>query len=276
MSVQGIIDNTTGGLPGIRGRFFDSLTFSADGWPAVQEVSDSIPAVFLQTKSVKIEPLIKETFQHEWMSGLLLLLLLVIAVLWFVAPGRPVGVYRMKYAFSKPEKTALQGFGFLSPFLFYVNYLLSGVLFSLLITGQFFGETGNMAAPGPFSLLIASAFVAYSLYRLVFISVAGFLFKTEPTAKQQIRLYISLDNLTGFLMLPVLLLILFTEGQLFFYFGLLLLLIANAIKWFQTIALGKSISQFRLYHLIVYLCTLEIIPLLLLIKLVQYLSGLVI
>ena len=152
---------------------------------------------------------------------------------------------------------------------YYLNYLTAVVLLIIMAIEKFAPFEAGAVSISQLIVLTSLAFIAYSLYKLTFITVAGFLFNTPTLAMQQIRLSINIDSISGFLLLPILLLALSTDLSYFFYFGIFIILIANALKWFQTIAIGKSVSMFKLYHLIIYLCTLEIIPLILLIKLIK-------
>ena len=164
---------------------------------------------------------------------------------------------------------ATQKDGLLFSFFFYFNYMTVVVLFIILAIEQFIPFEAGAIPVSQLIVLTPLAFIAYSLYKLVFISASGFLFKTPTLAMQQIRLYVNIDNISGLLLLPILLITISTQMAYFFYFALFIILIANTIKWFQTIVIGKSVPMYKLYHLIIYLCTLEIIPLLLLIKLIK-------
>jgi hypothetical protein len=244
----------------------------------MQTLEDSIQGSFFQPYSIgsspiEISPLLKTAAPNEWMMNTLLVLMVILAIFWFVMPNRRSVVQQMKLSLKKPNETVSQIPGFLFTFLFYLNYLIVIVLFIILTIERFDQHDFFDVSPVNLILLSTLAFVAYSLYRLVFIALSGFLFKTSSLAVQQLYLYINLDIKTGFLLLPILLLILTSGLQYFFYFGIFIILIANAIKWFQTIKIGKSTSVFKLYHLIIYLCTLEIIPVLLLYKVIEKLSS---
>jgi len=255
----------------------DSLMISGEEIPQTQTVTDNIQETFLQPVStrsspIEITPLLKAASSYEWMTTTLLLLMAIMVVLWFVMPKRQSLFQQIKQSLKSPSEITLRIPGFLFSVFFYLNYLVVVVLFIIISIEKFVHPETSTISLSQLIVLTSLAFVVYSLYKLAFIAVAGFLFNTRTLAMQQIRLYINLDNISGFLLLPVLLVFLSTQSTYFFYFGVLIILIANAIKWFQTIALGKSVSMFKLYHLIIYLCTLEIIPFILLIKLIKNLG----
>ena len=255
----------------------DSLMISGEEIPQTQTVIGSIQETFLQpattgSSPIEITPLLKAASTYEWMTTTLLLLMVIMVVLWFVMPKQQSLFQQMKQALKSPSEITLRVPGFLFSVFFYLNYLIVVVLFIIISIEKFLPYEASTISPSQLIVLTSLAFVAYSLYKLAFIAVGGFLFNTRTLAMQQIRLYINLDNISGFLLLPVLLVFLSTQSTYYFYFGVIIFLIANAIKWFQTIAIGKSNSMFKLYHLIIYLCTLEIIPLILLIKLIKNLG----
>jgi hypothetical protein len=252
----------------------DSLTVSHEGLPHVQTVKASIQETFLRDLSsgsspVEIAPVLKTTSSFEWMTIATLSLVVIMAVLWFVMPRHKNLLQQVKQSVKSPKEMVSQKPGFLFSAFFYLNYLIVIVLFAIMLVKQFVHPDIFNEFQIQIILIISLAFVIYSLYKLVFIVFAGFIFKTRTPARLQIRLYINVNNFSGFILLPVLILILSTQIYYLFYFAILIILIINGIKWFQTIAIGKLISQFKLYHLIIYLCTLEIVPVLLLLKLIE-------
>lgn len=197
-----------------------------------------------------------------------LILLVFTAALWFAMPGGKGLFQQMKQVFKRQDETTTYVGGYLFPAFFYLNYFIVIVLIALLVIEQFFPSLVLSEPQLQLLVLVSLVFAAYNFYKLSFIVLAGFLFKTADLAARQIRLYINVNIFSGFLFLPLLVLLLITQNGYLIYFGFFIILIANLIKWLQTIAIGKMISRFKLYHLIIYLCTLEIVPVLLLLKLI--------
>jgi len=198
----------------------------------------------------------------------LLILMALMVVLWFIMPRKKSVYQQLRQSFSMRSSWTSEVPGFLFSGFYYVNFLFVVALFISLIAQQQLQKEHSLVSLSTLLLLTVVVFFAYSLYKLLMIVLTGFIFKTEGLALQQFRLYINSDTITGFVLMPLLLIMLSAQWSSLSYFGFLILLIANIFKWFQTIAIGKSISQFKLYHLIIYLCTLEIIPVLLLLKLI--------
>ena len=274
MSFQDTIQYRLENLPDTNIRHTDSLATFGEDSAQVQTINGSIQETFINpitsgSAPIEIAPLLKAVSPYDWMTDVLLLLLVFMVILWFAMPNRRSFFQQVKQSFKSKSDIAAQKPGLLFTFFFYLNYLIVIVLFIVLGIETFFQPTLIDESPTYLITLTSLVFIGYNLYKFAFIAAAGFLFETKRLAVEQMRFYINIDNLTGFLVLPVLLLILSTQLTYIFYLGIFIILIANLIKWFQTIVIGKSISGFTLYHLIIYLCTLEIIPLLLLIKLFE-------
>lgn len=233
-------------------------------------VCDSTPRIFLGNSTGEIMPILRPVLTAEWLSSTILLITAVIVILWFLMPNRKALIHDWRHPFERPGDGSTRKPGFVFSFLFFLNYLFVIAVF-VVLNLQHFGFRGDMASSTIELFFFTSVVVViYSLSKLAVISLTGFIFETRSAAELQIRLYMSQNSLTGFLLLGILVLIFFTDGVLFFYLGLFILLSSNLIKWVQTIAIGNITTQFKLYHLIIYLCTLELIPLLLLIKLINF------
>ncbi len=108
--------------------------------------------------------------------------------------------------------------------------------------------------------------IKYLLYK-----IGGFIYKSHTNTSEYLFHSKIMNQILGVFMLPLGIVMFFTEGfmlHFFAVFGLLILLfisINSAFRGFQINA-GKDIS---IYYLILYLCTLEILPVLLLWRIFQ-------
>ena len=105
-------------------------------------------------------------------------------------------------------------------------------------------------------------YVAFSLVKILVIWLISVTFKNKETAKEYIQNILIYNLVTGILLLPLLLLIIYTYHELFLYLAGGLVLIMIFLRFIRGIAIGLSDSKFSLIHLFLYLCTLEILPLL--------------
>lgn len=97
----------------------------------------------------------------------------------------------------------------------------------------------------------------------------GFLFKNTSASNGYLLNSLIFNINTGIILLLIDILIFYAETvytNSLIIFGLLLLLIINTIRYFRYIIIGISYSKFSQFYLFLYLCTLEILPLLILLK----------
>lgn len=116
-----------------------------------------------------------------------------------------------------------------------------------------------------FVLLIASA---YSL-KMVLLKMLGILFRIDKAVSTYIFNIFLINNIIGMVFIPLVILIAFVAGitKFLLWTGVVMLLFALIYRLFRGIAIWMSMPKFSLYYLILYLCALEIAPLLVLFKL---------
>lgn len=101
--------------------------------------------------------------------------------------------------------------------------------------------------------------------KYIFYSISGFLFNVQSEINEYIYYSRSGNHIMGLFLLPPAVLFIFFEGlwqQILLILGTLTVLLFSVISLFKGV---KIITQkdFSIYYLILYLCTLEILPLLL-------------
>jgi hypothetical protein len=234
-------------------------------------IQKPITESFLQDSSIVISE-IPNTFVHyDWVAYLLFGLLFGIALIWYFVPERLAGIFSFPSAIEtkRVKESAANSPGFLISFFLFINYLVTFSLFIFLLLQYMVPESIDDYPNNFLILYIAAIIVVFYLFRLVFIHTNGFLFKTYFISKQQLSIYVNVDNLMGIILIPILLLLMYTNNKPFIYAGIIVVLLIHLFRWLQTFILGKSVQGFSVFHLFMYLCTLEIIPLLVLMKLLK-------
>jgi hypothetical protein len=110
-------------------------------------------------------------------------------------------------------------------------------------------------------LELLGIYIAFSALKISVIWLISVTFKNKETAKEYIQNILIYNLVLGILLLPVLLLIIYTYHELFLYVAGGLVLIMIFLRFIRGVAIGLSDSKFSLFHLFLYLCTLEILPL---------------
>lgn len=227
---------------------------------------------FFQKGPVDVDPTLLSTISYDWMVYLILVILLGLGLAWYYFPERVLSIFKIAERKNKIRRGYAAGDqapGILFQLYFLGTAVLSIVMFFFLLingfikTETFFsGEAATM-----FYLLIFVIILIF--YRIIMIRLTGILFDTRDLSIKQMRLYINIDNLTGVLLVPVLVIILFSQLGIFYYVGFGIIFILYIIKWLQTFLLSRKVSGFSVLHLFMYLCALELIPVLVLVKLFQ-------
>jgi len=253
----------------------DSLSSFSSSVDSTEETVDVIVDSFFQQPDIVFTEQLLMPDQQEWIAYILLGLLLGLAMLWYLIPERLATILNFPSVVGQTgrKENVYNSPGFLTSSIFIVNYLITLSLFIFLLLGRF--NPGLISTnPNDSSFLYISGIILiFFIYQLVFIRLTGFIFQSNYISKQQQLLYVNINSVIGLVLFPILLITLYTNVDWLIYMGIFILLIIYIFKWFQTFFLWKFISGYSLFHLLLYLCTLEIIPLLALIKLLK--SGLV-
>jgi hypothetical protein len=100
------------------------------------------------------------------------------------------------------------------------------------------------------------------------VSVLGIVFKTKETTYNYLLNQLIFAIITGPILLFFLVLIVYLESPLILYFCLTIIAIIYTFRFFRAFLIGLALTKFSYLLLFVYLCSLEILPLLVLLKLI--------
>jgi hypothetical protein len=146
-------------------------------------------------------------------------------------------------------------------------------LFSItLFTGQvleFYGLTSRGDHTFMY-LFIAGALLIMYLVKFIFIRLSGFIFKTGKEALDYSSALFVFINILGLIMLPVVICLEFAKQanpRIFIYAGFFFIVSFLALRLLRGIVIGVNSNRVSKFYLFLYLCTLEIIPFVILVKL---------
>jgi hypothetical protein len=104
-------------------------------------------------------------------------------------------------------------------------------------------------------------YIGFTLMKFLVIWLTGIIFKNVDTAREYIQNILIYNLVLGVLLLPLLLLVIYIYPVAFIYFTGIFVLIIIILRFFRGAKIGLSDPKFTLFHLFLYLCTLEILPL---------------
>ena len=116
-----------------------------------------------------------------------------------------------------------------------------------------------------FLQLLAAIFVLW-IIKVILVHISGIVFTTQQRSAEYLLNIFMINLVIGLFLICILLPMIYLNGKVFFYIGLGFLLVMFVYKLVKGIAIGFSYTKFSRFHLFLYLCTLEILPLFLLVK----------
>ena len=206
---------------------------------------------------------------EQWFLYVLLALALIVSVIWYYIPERLSNIFSLsvKTITKKTTDTGAAGPGIAVTVFFLVNSLITTSFLLLYIVRHpifdiFYPDMDNCLLLGT----IAVGLTVFSLLKLLLVRLSGFLFTTGDMAQKQQFIYFNSYNAIGVILLPLLFILLILGGKGWLYFILFVVACLFIYRWIQIVIIGMQQSRFNTFHLILYLCTLEIIPLVILLK----------
>jgi hypothetical protein len=113
---------------------------------------------------------------------------------------------------------------------------------------------------------LVSLFWAVKIFLMDFLAV---IFKTEAI-NYDYQLNILLNtSMLGLILLPLMVMLIYLPVIQLFWLGFLITLFLSVLRFIKGFLIGLSLTRFSYFFLFVYLCTLEILPLLVVLKLIM-------
>ncbi len=225
---------------------------------------------FLGVSHAVIRPEALYHWGHEWLLTALLSMVVVFAVINFLVPGKIWRTILFPFNYKEMLVELKERFvissGLIIPILFFFNFILS--VTALLYTIYYNALPQLMIDFGeqPLFFVIALSIFIYLLINRLSIWMVTAVMDMPSLARLHIRMNYFVEASTG-MILTLLLLVYFYTGRPFLLTaGLLLLFVLFTYKWLLLLILGIKLTKIRLLHLFLYLCTLEMVPLLVAIK----------
>jgi len=148
--------------------------------------------------------------------------------------------------------------------ILFLVYLLSMAMFIYLALPLFNVNFG--LSPGMTYLSIFGFFLSLWIFKVFFIRLLSVLFNTDDHSRNLLANMYLYNLFAGIVLLPATICIAFAELELFFYISLVIIAFIYTLRLIREAIIGITIIKFSVFHLILYLCTLEILPLIVLAK----------
>ena len=233
--------------------------------------NQNLPINFLQSSQIDINPILHiSTFNSDVITYLLLVLLGINIVIWYFLPDKFLSIFSLKpnSQLQRSVESSAKDLGALIVGVFWINFILSIGIFILFILESFF--TNEISGLSQFEILsyIFLFIGGLLLYRFIIMFGAATIFQTQKIMKQQVVLGRNIIFITGVFLVPVVLIILYTGSNIIIYTTIVIIILSQAYRLMLIVIIGKSNTIFSALHIILYLCTLEIVPVLVLARLI--------
>ena len=225
----------------------------------------------LQVKNTN--PLLRKEYSNDWMVLLLLLCFSLLAWVLIFSRKRTKQIIKATYANRTINQLIRDGDLFREriSLAFSIIYLLSISLFIFQISHYFLNLKQLEFYSFFFFIKILTVILGLYVLKQIIAKFIGIVFKNN-TATYIYLLNKSVFNIvTGILLLPLLLFVTYSEGVINSFainMSIVLLTLLYALRYFRYIIIGVSFSKFSHFYLFLYLCTLEILPILIIIKII--------
>ncbi|MFM8372959.1 MAG: DUF4271 domain-containing protein [Bacteroidota bacterium] len=207
-------------------------------------------------------------------STLFTVLLVVLAFLTFsvatnrTAVGKSWRAFLNDNALNVAQREASGLVGSTPYYMLFINYLANAGVLLFLMTRAFQGEKFNNLK---FLLICILGTTILMLGKQLLVNIVSFLFSVPDEARRYNFLTVIFDCVLGLFLAPFNLMIAFTvqgDYQILMAFWMVgLLLIFYGYRTLRALAIGSKFLGSTPFHFLLYLCAVEIMPLLILAKL---------
>lgn len=243
----------------------------ADSMPADTEI-EAFKSLF--KTEVKVTPLKEEPLPEQvhpvWVPMILLVCFILLAWGRLFFRRRLDMIFRAVFAKNYANQLIREGDIFnerigLILFFNYINMMALFVYLSLPLL--------NINVPDfpPFILylILAGSFLGLWAFKVIFVRLLSVLFNTLEYSRDLLANLYIYNLFAGIIMLPAIACMAYADAELFFYIILAIIPLVYLLRIIRAAAIGFTVIKFSVFHLLLYLCTLEILPLIVLAKILM-------
>ncbi len=223
------------------------------------------------THNKKIEPTVRMQINYDWLTGVFIACLIILTWIRFYNFRRIKQLF--KAILARHHVNQLMRDGNLSE-----ERITPGLAFiylaSLSVIIHQLGLKYISLWPGLKNSLLVFVVIMGSLAGLWFLKIAlikitGNIFKTKQSAGELILTNLIYNAGIGIVIFPVVIAGFYTANPVVMYVAAGILLMGMGMRFLRSLLVGISTQTFSVVYLFLYLCTLEILPVLFLFRLVS-------
>ncbi len=225
---------------------------------------------------IDFQPHSRHTFNTEWVFFTFMICLLFAGIYIYKNSNRISQLFK---AFLVPHFTnqLIRDGNIIREFFIYpllLVYLTSLYLLITFILSHFFNYDVGLAK----GILIFLFLFFFFLFKIVGINIIGKVFQTSSETTEYLTNYIIFSVVFGMFLFPFVFFLIYitpTFSILLIYIILTILVLTNFYRTIRGLIIGLNSKRYNLYYLFLYLCTIEILPIGISVKLLItfYLTG---
>ncbi len=153
--------------------------------------------------------------------------------------------------------------------LYFIAYAILFALYIFVFVNFLSQAEAEESGEFQFYLLILLIVFIVLSFKLLVVQLLSYLFNSKHLTRNYLTGHASFMLLGALILLPLLLILIFNAHPLLFMLTLIILISFMIYRLVRSFFIGWAEGQFALFYLFLYLCALEIVPLLWLIKTVM-------
>lgn len=213
-------------------------------------------------------------FRSSWVMLLIVLSVLIIGYLFSAFNTRFNSVVKAFFTMRFANQLAREEYSLTHPVSVFlsINFLLTSSLFilQLISTENVFSSDVQLTFPS-FLIVILCVIIVY-IVKILSLKILGFIFDKQLVAGEYTFNIFLVNQILGIGFIPIIIFIAYGKQSFesgFIYAGIVLMAIAFIIRVGKGAISALTSGEVTLFYLFLYLCTLEILPLLLGFKLIE-------
>lgn len=231
-----------------------------------------LPSVFVpyKTQPIVIRQRERQANQYDWLTLLLILCLGILVWVKYEGGRRVSQIFKAVGARHNMNQLLREGDIIgerITPGLMFI-YLISFTTLVFLLISPFDIEIpGAESSFLQFSILAGIVFILWIL-KLATIKLSGVIFKTRNETNEYLITNIIFNLVTGLIAFPIVFSAHYTNYNIILWASLAVFAIGLVFKFIRSVYVGLTTQTFPVFYIFLYLCTLEILPLLIIYKLI--------
>jgi hypothetical protein len=239
--------------------------------PAQKELLRTI-SIFSPHKLIPVHPgpVIVNRQSTDWITVLLVSCLFIFAWMQTFYSKRLSQIFRAVAQAHSVNQLEREGNLFserITLGLGFIYYVVGSIF-----TFQLFSAYGSLP-PGmnnlTFTAIIFGSLFSYQMLKSTIVYSLGYVFNNKETARAYQLNTLIFNNIIGIVLFPVIIMAFYWESTIFLNIGVVIASLLLLYSLFRGILTGLANKNYNLFYLFLYLCTLEILPILLLYKVIS-------